>query len=48
VFWRDSLNFQRIIKQQKDKISVRNSSLGAGSLDRNERIAKKAAENAVA
>jgi hypothetical protein len=48
VFWRDSLDFQRIIKQQNDQLAVRNSSLGAGSLDRKRRIAKKTAEDAVA
>lgn len=49
VFWKDSLDFNRIIKQQRDQVDPRGGSSFAGSPDRKRTTySKKAAEEAIA
>ena len=49
VFWKDSLDFTRIIKQQRDQVDPRGGSSFAGSPDRKRSTySKKAAEEAIA
>ena len=49
VFWKDSLDFNRIIKQQRDQVDPRGGASFSGSPDRKRTTySKKAAEEAIA
>lgn len=47
VFWKDSVDFNRIIKKQSDKGETRSTSFGS-SPDRKRAASKKAADEAIA